>query len=96
MGIYSSGKIFGIRIYNFDEDDYGRTLFEKKYDATMNDEQKREAYLFYNDFDNKDEVLFNIYTECSSTLDKSGILGTIDAQALIGDCAVNLRRFAAP
>jgi len=70
MGIYSSGNIFGLRIYNFNEDDFSNTLFEEKYDEIMSGEQMREAYLFYNNLNDKNEIFFKIYTECSSTLNK--------------------------
>ena len=71
MGIYSNNTIFGIRIYTFNDDDLSETLLEKKYDLIMNDEQKREAYLFYMELNNKDAIFFKIYTECNSTLDIS-------------------------
>jgi hypothetical protein len=74
MGIYDSGRIFGIRIYNFKDDDYDNTLFEEKYDEIMSDEQKNEAYLFYTELDNKNEIRFQYYTECSSTYDKGVFL----------------------
>jgi hypothetical protein len=32
MGIYTNGSIFGISIYNFNDDDLSNTLFEEKYD----------------------------------------------------------------
>ena len=70
MGIYSNGSIFGLRIYNFNEDEYSNTLFEEKYDEIMSHEQMREAYLFYNKLQDKNEIFFKIYTELSSTLDK--------------------------
>uniref|UniRef100_A0A6C0HBS1 Uncharacterized protein n=1 Tax=viral metagenome TaxID=1070528 RepID=A0A6C0HBS1_9ZZZZ len=31
MGIYNNGSIFGIKIYNFN-DDFANILFEEKYD----------------------------------------------------------------
>lgn len=67
MGIYFNGTIFGIKIYNFSNDDYANILFEKKYDEIMSHEQIREAYLFYNELNNKNEIRFQYYTECSST-----------------------------
>ena len=67
MGIYYDG-IFGIRIYNFNNDDFSNTLFEEKYDEIMSHEQMREAYLFYSQINDKN-IRFQIYTECSSTLD---------------------------
>jgi hypothetical protein len=69
MGIYYDG-IFGIRIYNFNNDDFSNTLFEEKYDEIMSHEQMREAYLFYNGINDKNNIFFKIYTECTSTLDK--------------------------
>ena len=68
MGIYSSGKIFGICIYNFNDDDYSNTLYEEKYDEIMSYMQMREAYLFYTQLNDKNNIFFKIYTECSSTL----------------------------
>lgn len=67
MGIYSNGTIFGIRIYNF-ENEISNTLFEHKSLVTMTQAQMREAYLFYTSLDNKTDIHFQYYTECSSTL----------------------------
>ena len=64
MGIYDSGKIFGIKMYNFNDDDE-IILFEKTYNEIMSDEEKKKAYLFYTL--NKTEIDFQYYTECSST-----------------------------
>jgi hypothetical protein len=69
MGIYSNGSIFGIQIYNFNEDDLSNILFEEKYDEIMSYPQLSEAYLFYNTLNDKNNIFFKIYTECSSTLD---------------------------
>ena len=69
MGIYSNGRIYGLIIYNFNDEDFSNTLFEKKYDEIMDYEQMKEAYLFYNQLNNKNKIFFKIYTECSSTLD---------------------------
>jgi hypothetical protein len=68
MGMYSNGSIFGIQMYNFNNDDISNILFEEKYDEVMSYIQMREAYLFYNNLNNKNTVFFKIYTECSSTL----------------------------
>ena len=70
MGIYAKGSIFGISIYNFNEDDFSNTLFEEKYDEIMSHEQMRETYLFYNELTDKNNVFFKIYTECNDTLNK--------------------------
>jgi hypothetical protein len=67
MGIYDSGIIYGIRIYNFNEKDCSNTLLEEKYDSVMTNAQKREVYLFYNALNNKNDIHFKMYTECSST-----------------------------
>jgi hypothetical protein len=67
MGIYNNDSIFGIRIYNFNENDFATILFEEKYDKIMSYEQMKEAYLFYNNFNNKKELRFQYYTECSNT-----------------------------
>ena len=68
MGIYSNGSIFGIQIYNFNDDDISNILFEEKYDEVMSYHQMREAYLFYINLNDKNKIYFKIYTECSSTL----------------------------
>lgn len=67
MGLYTNGDIFGIRIYNFNDDGVANILFEEKYDEIMTNEQISEAYLFYNMLNNKNEIHFQYYTECSST-----------------------------
>ena len=68
MGIYSNGTIFGIQIYNFNDNDVSNILFEEKYDEAMNYQQMREAYLFYTELNKNNEIHFKIYTECISTL----------------------------
>jgi hypothetical protein len=68
MGIYTSGRVFGIQIYNFNKDDVSETLFEVKYDEIMSFQQMKEAYLFYTNLNDKNEVRFKVYTEYSSTL----------------------------
>ena len=72
MGIYSNGGIFGIQIYNFNEDDVSNILFEEKYDEVMNSHQLREAYLFYTNLNDKNKIFLNVFTECSSTLSDNG------------------------
>jgi len=67
MGIYDSGNIFGIRIYNFNDDDFANTLYEQKYNVTMSYTEKKEAYLFYTNLSNKNNIFFKIYTEFTST-----------------------------
>ena len=71
MGIYNSGNIFGIQIYNFNEDDVSNILFEEKYDEIMSDDKMKEVYLFYASLNDKNNIYFKIYTECSSTLDNN-------------------------
>jgi len=67
MGIYDNGNIFGIKMYNFNDDDFANILFEKTYNEIMSDDEKKKAYLFYTKLDNKVEIHFQYYTECSST-----------------------------
>ena len=68
MGIYSSGRIFGLRIYHFDENGNSKILFEEKYDKILTHDQIKEAYLFYTELKDKNNVRFQFYTECASTL----------------------------
>ena len=74
MGIYTSGKIFGIKIYTFNDDDISYTLFEQKYDAIMSVEQMKEAYLFYTELQDKNNIRLKIYTEFSSTYEKGNYM----------------------
>ena len=68
MGIYSNGSIFGIQIYNFNDDDISNILYEDIYHEKMSYHQMREAYLFYNNLNDKNNIFFKIYTESTSTL----------------------------
>jgi hypothetical protein len=74
MGIYANGIIFGIKMYNFNDDDFANILFEKTYNEIMSDEEKKKAYLFYTELNHKDEIHFQYYTECSSSYDKGFFL----------------------
>ena len=67
MGIYSNGSIFGITLYKVDVDGCIDVLFEKMCSEMMSNEEKKEAYLFYTELNNKHEVHFKYYIECSST-----------------------------
>jgi hypothetical protein len=70
MGIYPDDTIFGIRIYNFNDNDFANILFEEKYNEIMTPEQMKEIYLFYTKLNNKNKLFFQYYTECSSTYGK--------------------------
>ena len=70
MGIYDNGSIFGIKMYNFNDNDFANILFEKTYNEIMSDEEKKKAYLFYTELNNNNEIRFQYYTECSSTYGK--------------------------
>jgi hypothetical protein len=74
MGIYDNGLVFGIRIYNFNEEDYANTLFEEKYEEIMSDQQMKKAYLFYTELKDQNNIHFQIYTECSSTYNNENFL----------------------
>ena len=87
MGIYAGDSIYGIRIYNFNDDDVGNTLFEEKYDEIMSHEQMREAYLFYTELNDKNNLFFKVYLECSSTLD------LIHNKKYMNWCSISLNTF---
>ena len=70
MGIYDNGSIFGIKMYNFNDNDFANILFEKTYNKIMSDEEKKKAYLFYTELNNNNEIRFQYYTECRSTYGK--------------------------
>ena len=63
-----NGRIFGIKINRISPDfEKLQKLLEIKYDVIMNKEQIKETYLFYDALINKEDIYFQIYTECSST-----------------------------
>jgi hypothetical protein len=70
MGIYTDLSIFGIRIYNISYDDDIYNLFQRKYDVIMSNEKIKEAYLFYEELYDKQDIFLQIYTETSSTYDE--------------------------
>ena len=70
MGIYNNGSIFGIKMYNFNDEDVANILFEKTYNEIMSDDEKKKAYLLYIWLNNNNEICFKYYTECSSTYGK--------------------------
>lgn len=76
MGIYSDNNIYGIRIYISNNDDTKNILYEVKLDEIMSHEQIREAYLFFNNLDNKnkDNINFRVYTKCFSTYDEGSFM----------------------
>jgi len=60
-------------MYIMDDNDNITTLLEIKQDTLMNDEQIKEVYLFYEKSQNKQDISFQIFTECSSTLYEKGV-----------------------
>jgi len=71
MGIYTHLDMYGIRIYHF-IDDKCETLFAKTYDDMMTREQIGETKVVYEELYRrwKQDLRFQIYTECSSTFDE--------------------------
>jgi hypothetical protein len=57
MGIYTNGKVYGIRIIN----EEGKIIYE------IIDDKLEEAKLFYTQLDNKKNLLFFSYNEFSTT-----------------------------
>ena len=72
MGIYSNGSIYGIQMYDFNDDGLLNVLLEEKNNQVMSYHQMREAYLFYTQLNKNSQIHFKIYTECVSTLSHSG------------------------
>jgi hypothetical protein len=61
MGIYTNGILFGIKMYKYDINDDIKSLYEVVYDTKMTNEQKKEAYLFYDELSNKENIKFQIF-----------------------------------
>ena len=80
MGIYANyDKMFGIRMYRLNEDDSEKVLFEidNGYNyCLLGDyltyDQRCESYRFYKyKIENKENIHFSVWIECTSTLDSS-------------------------
>lgn len=74
MGIYDSGIIYGIKIYNFNNDGIENILLEKIKKEVMSDEEKKEIFDYYDQLEEKKNISFLYYTECSSTYGKDNYL----------------------
>lgn len=70
MGIYSNNTVYGIQISNVNDEGDVTPLFELKYDTIMSDEQKRDVKEYYENLYNKQNLIFSVYTECSSTYEE--------------------------
>ena len=70
MGIYSNNTVYGVQISNVNDEGDVNILFELKYDTIMSDEQKRDVKEYYEDLYNKHNLIFSVYTECSSTYEE--------------------------
>jgi hypothetical protein len=66
MGIYESGKIFGIRIYKSIDDECNDILLEKKNNKIFTEEEMKEVYLYYIELNDKSKIKFEYYTEWRS------------------------------
>ena len=73
MGIYGNGKIYGVCI-RLREASEAVDLFHKTSEEEFSAEEKREAFLFYENVTNKQDLTFQIETECYSSLEP----GTLD------------------
>jgi hypothetical protein len=70
MSIYSNGTLYGIKINRISNDfDRCETLLEIKQDTIMNEKEKRNVHLFYVGLENKEDIHFQMYTECSTNED---------------------------
>ena len=66
MGIYTNGIIYGIKIVTC-IDDTMHILFEKTDTKIMKSEILYEVKLFYDSLVDKNNLIFRVYNECSST-----------------------------
>jgi len=74
MGIYTSDKIYGVKIFNtkdkeelYDND----KIYGKKLDREFDESDRNEVRDFYNNLDDesKSHLSFHVYTEYTSTLE---------------------------
>lgn len=77
MGIYPSGRIFGVLLYIINENENTTTdLYKCMYEHVMTENQMYEAYLFYKNLNDKTNISFKIYTECCDLFDSHYNLNT--------------------
>jgi hypothetical protein len=69
MGVYDSGCINGIRIYKFN-DGFANILYEKIFNDVMTYAEKADAYLFYTELDNNNDLHFQYYIDCRNTCEE--------------------------
>jgi hypothetical protein len=77
MGIYGNGKIYGICIRVWNTEDCNTEavdLFRNTSDQEFSREDKREAWEFYENLTKKENITFQMETECYSSLEP----GTLD------------------
>jgi hypothetical protein len=73
MGIYGNGKIYGIFIRVWNQEGCNTEvvdLFKYTSDQELSAEEKREAFAFYENLANKDNISFQLETECYSSLER--------------------------
>ena len=71
MGIYSNGKVYGIRWYIKDEYDEYIIYYEQKYETELTPKNIQEIKEKYDDLSNMELSIakFSYYTKCTSTID---------------------------
>lgn len=70
---YPNGEIYGITMFYW-IDDYSaltEAIFEKMYDRLMTDEEKKQAYLFYIELEDTDDVYVSYLTKCTTKYNKT-------------------------
>lgn len=69
MGIYSTNNVFGIKMYrrNVGEDEC-KILLYVIHNNVMTLEQMNDVYTFYTNLHDKNNVKFQLYSECWTTL----------------------------
>ena len=67
MGTNTNDCVFGIMIYTLN-DDKVKLLYRKENETRMSREEMKEAYLFYTNLNDKNDVQIKMYTEFSHSL----------------------------
>jgi len=68
MGIYSDGKVYGLKWGKFNENE---NEFEKIYETEMTNDNIKEVKEVYDNIIDSNDFIFCYYTKCSSTYDNS-------------------------
>lgn len=67
MGIYSTGKVYGIKWDKYNEHQMRETIYEKIFETEMTLDNIKEVKKIYDTITEPDKLFFYTYDECCAT-----------------------------